>query len=95
MNGCKSRKVRSIGFFLLIDWWVSLIVLFVQLTEKLLKEAYAQQKAVEDEENAPMSALFKQPLYELEDVIDDVDEIQSQLDYHVRFFLLNRLCSYM
>ena len=40
---------------------------------------------------------FKQPLYELEDVIDDdvdVDEIQSQLDYHVRFFLRNRLCLY-
>ncbi|KAL0656313.1 hypothetical protein Bca4012_076897 [Brassica carinata] len=53
-----------------------------KLTEKILKEAYAQQKEVEDEENAPMSALFKQPLYELEDVIDDVDEIQSQLDYH-------------
>ncbi|KAF3488319.1 hypothetical protein F2Q69_00053983 [Brassica cretica] len=54
-----------------------------KLTEKILKEAYAQQKEVEDEENAPMSALFKQPLYELEDVIDDVDEIQSQLDYHL------------
>ncbi|CAF2158826.1 bystin [Brassica napus] len=55
-----------------------------KLTEKILKEAYAQQKEVEDEENAPMSAFsFKQPLYELEDVIDDdVDEIQSQLDYH-------------
>ena len=67
--------------------------MFVQLTE----EAYAQQKEVEDEENAPcMSAFsFKQPLYGLEDVIDDdVDEIQSQLDYHVRFFLRNRLCLY-
>ncbi|CDY15670.1 BnaA07g08410D [Brassica napus] len=55
-----------------------------KLTEKILKEAYAQQKEVEDEENTPMSAFsFKQPLYELEDVIDDdVDEIQSQLDYH-------------
>ncbi|KAH0867979.1 hypothetical protein HID58_075001 [Brassica napus] len=56
------------------------------LTEKILKEAYAQQKEVKDEENAPMSSFsFKQPLYELEDVIDDdvdVDEIQSQLDYH-------------
>ncbi|CAH8362019.1 unnamed protein product [Eruca vesicaria subsp. sativa] len=56
-----------------------------KLTEKILKEAYAQQKEVEDEENAPMSAFCKQPLlYDLEDVIDDDDaeEIQSQLDYH-------------
>ncbi|KAG5378686.1 hypothetical protein IGI04_026528 [Brassica rapa subsp. trilocularis] len=66
-------------------------------SRKLTEEAYAQQKEVEAEENAEnisMSAFFKLSLHELEDVTDDVDEIeiQSQLDYHVRFFLLNRLC---
>ncbi|KAJ0240871.1 hypothetical protein HA466_0219210 [Hirschfeldia incana] len=53
-----------------------------KLTEKILKEAYEQQKEVEDEENAPMSAFFKQSLYEVEDVLDDADVFESQLDYH-------------
>ncbi|WZZ71466.1 hypothetical protein YC2023_082836 [Brassica napus] len=71
---------------LVVDAWLNTQSAVSQLTEKILKEAYAQQKEVKDEENAPMSSFsFKQPLYELEDVIDDdvdVDEIQSQLDYH-------------
>ncbi|KAH0910599.1 hypothetical protein HID58_033920 [Brassica napus] len=52
------------------------------LTEKILKEAYEQQKEVEDEENGPMSAFSKKSLYEVEDVLDDdVDVFESQLDY--------------
>ncbi|CAN6868056.1 unnamed protein product [Brassica oleracea] len=54
----------------------------VQLTEKILKEAYEQQKEVEDEENAPMSAFSQQSLYEVEEVLDDdVDVFEIQLDY--------------
>ncbi|ESQ37909.1 hypothetical protein EUTSA_v10028678mg [Eutrema salsugineum] len=51
-----------------------------KLTEKILKEAYAQQREVEDEENAekiPMAAFFKKAVYGLKDGIDDFDE-QSQ-----------------
>ncbi|KAH0858678.1 hypothetical protein HID58_086939 [Brassica napus] len=54
----------------------------VQLTEKILKEAYEQQKEVEDEENAPMSTFSQQSLYEVEEVLDDdVDVFEIQLDY--------------
>lgn len=62
----------------------------MQLTSKILKEAYAQQREVENEENAetiPMIAFFKRAVYGLEDTIDDVDELsetQSQLYYQVR-----------
>ncbi|CAH2070777.1 unnamed protein product, partial [Thlaspi arvense] len=59
-----------------------------KLTEKIRKEAYAQEREVEDEENAqkiPMSASFKQAVYGVEDSTDDADELseefQSELDY--------------
>ncbi|CAN8255558.1 unnamed protein product [Cochlearia groenlandica] len=60
-----------------------------RLTSKILKEAYAQQKEVKDEEIAeivPMRNVFKQTDYGFEELIDDIDleqseEFESHFDY--------------
>ncbi|KAL1225114.1 Bystin [Cardamine amara subsp. amara] len=58
-----------------------------KLTTKILKEAYAQQREVENEENdvtIPMSTFFKEAMYGIGDFIDadeQSEEFQSELDY--------------
>lgn len=60
--------------------------MFVQLSSKIIKEAYAQQREIENEENLDKLTFFEQAVY---DFIDDVDETQSQLDYQVRLENIN------
>ncbi|VVB01196.1 unnamed protein product [Arabis nemorensis] len=49
-----------------------------KLTSKILKEAYAQQREIENEEK---SNFFEKAVYRFDEVIDDVDETQTQFDY--------------